>query len=67
MGNSLEKKEVRDCRDVKPGEDVFEFLRMYRTYNVRQKYMKFEILEYLRLTHSKSRCKEFERQLESYF
>ena len=44
-----------------------EHLRMYRTYNIRQKYMKFEIIEYLRLTHSKSRCKEFERQLESYF
>ena len=24
--------------------------------------MKFEIFEYLRLTHSKSRCKEFEQQ-----
>ena len=43
------------------------FLRMYRTYNIRQKYMKFEILEYLRFTHSKSRCKELERQLDSHF
>ena len=25
-------------------------LRVYRTYNIRQKYMKFEILEYLRLS-----------------
>ncbi|XP_011859834.1 PREDICTED: histone-lysine N-methyltransferase SETMAR-like isoform X2 [Vollenhovia emeryi] len=38
-----------------------EMLRMYWTYNLGQKYMKLELLEYPLFTHSKSRCKKLER------